>query len=144
MFLCDLLFFCSFFLSQVRLEHFISSDFGALQIWYIIIIISFLLFDIGDIVHKFENEVKKADRIAIGKRIKQAAEQFPRLLLDATVHPLSKTLLRIRLKITPDFTWNDRLNGYRTTNWWIWVENSSADVMYYHEFFSISKQQVDI
>eukprot|EP00057_Strongylocentrotus_purpuratus_P015645 XP_011670119.1 PREDICTED: activating signal cointegrator 1 complex subunit 3-like [Strongylocentrotus purpuratus] len=98
--------------------------------------------EIGDIVHEFEREVTKTDRIAIGKRIKQAAEQFPRLLLDATVHPLSKTLLRIRLKITPDFTWNDRLNGYRTTNWWIWVENSSADVMYHHEFFSISKQQV--
>nr|XP_054753859.1 activating signal cointegrator 1 complex subunit 3-like [Lytechinus pictus] len=97
---------------------------------------------IGDIVHEFEHEVSKPDRIAIGTRIKQAVKEFPRLLLDATVQPLSTTVLQIRLKVTPDFVWNDRLQGYGTTNWWLWIEDSSAELMYHHEFFSITRQQV--
>ena len=50
--------------------------------------------------------------------------------------------LRIRLYITPDFRWNDRLNG-TSESYWIWVENSETSEIYHHEFFLLTRRRLN-
>ena len=42
-----------------------------------------------------------------GEKIKQMASEVPHLLLDTTIHPITRTIMRINLTITPDFKWNN-------------------------------------
>lgn len=39
----------------------------------------------------------------IGKSIHKLVHQFPKLELDASVQPLTRTIIKIELEITPDF-----------------------------------------
>lgn len=51
---------------------------------------AFLMFPFGALQHKF-------------------VHQFPRLELAAHVQPITRSLLRIDLTITPDFAWDDKV-----------------------------------
>lgn len=78
----------------------------------------------------------------VGRVMKQCADSFPLLEMEASLHPITRTVLRIRLTITPFFKWNDRYNGKSPEAFWIWVEDPVNDIMYYHEYFLITKKQV--
>ncbi|KAI5648293.1 hypothetical protein M9H77_34298 [Catharanthus roseus] len=56
-----------------------------------------------------------------GKVIKQYVGYFPKVLLSATVSPITRTVLKVDLTITPDFVWKDRFHG-TAQRWWILVE----------------------
>lgn len=43
--------------------------------------------------------------------------QFPRLELAAHVQPITRSLLRVDLTITPDFAWDDKVGW---SGWWGW------------------------
>jgi hypothetical protein len=45
---------------------------------------------------------------AAGSQIASCVQSFPYLQLDAQLHPITRTVLRIQLNITPSFTWKDR------------------------------------
>ncbi|KAK4325026.1 hypothetical protein Pmani_004371 [Petrolisthes manimaculis] len=77
----------------------------------------------------------------IGKEVKAAAWQFPLLTLEANIQPITRTVLRVRLTISADFTWNERVHGSQET-YWIWVEDPDNNHMYHHEHFVITKKQV--
>ena len=49
-----------------------------------------------------------------------ALRQIPFLEVDATVQPITRTIIRIKLALTPTFRWNDRLHGLMQP-FWIWV-----------------------
>lgn len=55
--------------------------------------------------------------------VMQCLKHFPHLHLDATVSPITRSVLRVTLRITPQFEWKDRLHG-TVERWWIWVEVS--------------------
>ena len=44
-----------------------------------------------------------------GSQVKEAVHQIPALLLDAAIQPITRTVLRVKLSITADFTWNDKV-----------------------------------
>ena len=76
-----------------------------------------------------------------GAVVKKCVRQFPNLELKATVQPITRTVLRVRVTILPRFEWNERIHG-NSMSWWFWVTDSENDHMYYNEFVSISKKQV--
>ncbi|KAI8920167.1 Sec63 Brl domain-containing protein [Powellomyces hirtus] len=78
----------------------------------------------------------------MGPVVIRCAEQFPSLILDATIAPITRTVLRITLSITPDFVWNDRVHGTMEP-WWIWVEDSEHTEILYSEYFLLHKRQQD-
>ncbi|XP_047508654.1 activating signal cointegrator 1 complex subunit 3 [Pieris napi] len=88
--------------------------------------------EVGDLVRN-----QKAAR-----HVKKCADEFPLLEMEASLHPITRTVLRIRLTITPNFKWNDKYHGKAPEAFWIWVEDPESDIMYYHEYFLITKKQV--
>lgn len=74
-----------------------------------------------------------------GKLVKQFLGYFPWIQLSATVSPITRTVLKIDLLITPDFTWKDRFHG-TVQRWWILVEDSDNDHIYHSELFTLTKR----
>ncbi|CAH2095219.1 unnamed protein product [Euphydryas editha] len=76
------------------------------------------------------------------RQLKKCADEFPLLEMEASLHPITRTVLRIRLTIIPNFKWNDKYHSKAPEAFWIWVEDPDSDIMYYHEYFLITKKQV--
>ncbi|CAE1313527.1 ASCC3 [Acanthosepion pharaonis] len=47
--------------------------------------------------------------VKMGSVIKRCVHQIPHLELDATIQPITRTVLRVRLAITADFHWDDKV-----------------------------------
>ncbi|XP_026582462.1 activating signal cointegrator 1 complex subunit 3 [Pseudonaja textilis] len=80
--------------------------------------------------------------VNIGLKVKQCVQQIPSISVEATIQPITRTVLRVRLNITPDFKWNDQVHGTGGEPWWIWVEDPTNDHIYHSEYFIIQKKQV--
>lgn len=74
-----------------------------------------------------------------GKLVRQYLGYFPWIQLSATVSPITRTVLKVDLLITPDFTWKDRFHG-AAERWWILVEDSENDHIYHSELFTLTKR----
>lgn len=48
--------------------------------------------------------------VNIGLTVKQCVHQIPSITMEASVQPITRTVLRVRLIVTPDFRWNDQVN----------------------------------
>ncbi len=44
-----------------------------------------------------------------GKTLHRLVHQFPRLQLSAHVQPITRSLLKVDLSITPDFKWEEKV-----------------------------------
>ena len=60
-------------------------------------------------------------------------KEFPHVELDASVQPITRTVLRIRLTIRPEFRWNDRVHGTAMEPFWMWVEDPENNTTYHYE-----------
>ncbi|NWY38711.1 ASCC3 protein, partial [Sylvia atricapilla] len=80
--------------------------------------------------------------VKIGLKVKQCVHQIPSIIMEATIQPITRTVLRVRLSIAPDFTWNDQVHGSVGEPWWIWVEDPTNDHIYHSEYFIVQKKQV--
>lgn len=74
-----------------------------------------------------------------GRLVKQYLGYFPSIQLSATVSPITRTVLKIGLAITPEFTWKDRFHG-AAQRWWIIVQDSESDHIYHSELFTLTKR----
>merc|ERR550532_3186944 len=61
--------------------------------------------------------------------------------IEATIQPITRTVLRVKLLVIPKFRWNDRLHG-SSEPFWIWVEDPINNHIYHHELFLIAKKNV--
>ncbi|XP_055550848.1 activating signal cointegrator 1 complex subunit 3 [Wyeomyia smithii] len=73
--------------------------------------------------------------------VKRCAEEFPLLEIEATLQPITRTVLRIRIFITPSFKWNDRVHGKTAESFWIWIEDPESNFIYHSEYFQMTKKQ---
>ncbi|KAI4871234.1 hypothetical protein NFI96_019754 [Prochilodus magdalenae] len=80
--------------------------------------------------------------VNIGLKVKQCVHQIPAILMEASIQPITRTVLRVRLTITPDFRWNDQVHGSVGEPWWLWVEDPINDHIYHSEYFLLQKKQV--
>ncbi|XP_026040959.1 activating signal cointegrator 1 complex subunit 3 isoform X1 [Maylandia zebra] len=88
--------------------------------------------DIGHMLH----------HVNIGLTVKQCVHQIPSISMEATIQPITRTVLRVRLIVTPDFRWNDQVHGSVGEPWWLWVEDAMNDHIYHSEYFLLQKKQV--
>ncbi|TPX31933.1 hypothetical protein SmJEL517_g04845 [Synchytrium microbalum] len=110
-----------------------------------------------EIIQKMENSPKimtlesmrDMDVVELGNIIRhnkmaptvaKCVDQFPTLYIEASVAPITRTVLRVTLYITPDFTWNDRVHG-TAEPWWIWIEDAENVEILHSEYFLLTKRQ---
>ena len=64
--------------------------------------------------------------------------KFPRVDVQAQVQPMTRSMLRVELSITPNFEWDDELHG-AAESFWIIVEDSDGEDILYHDTFLLRK-----
>ncbi|XP_034729365.1 activating signal cointegrator 1 complex subunit 3 [Etheostoma cragini] len=80
--------------------------------------------------------------VNIGLTVKQCVHQIPSITMEANIQPITRTVLRVRLIVTPDFRWNDQVHGSVGEPWWLWVEDPINDHIYHSEYLLLQKKQV--
>jgi activating signal cointegrator complex subunit 3 len=79
-----------------------------------------------------------------GKEIKAYASYIPLLRIETQLQPITRTVLRIKLTITAQFKWSDKIHGNNGQQFWIWIEDPDTDNIYHSEYFILTKKQVKL
>jgi pre-mRNA-splicing helicase BRR2 len=74
----------------------------------------------------------------MGKAIHKFVHQFPRVELSAHVQPITRSVLKVDLTLTPDFQWDDKIHGF-AQGFWIIVEDNDGEMILHHEFFLLKQ-----
>ncbi|KAF3629042.1 U5 small nuclear ribonucleoprotein kDa helicase [Capsicum annuum] len=77
-----------------------------------------------------------------GRILHKFIHQFPKLNLAAHVQPITRSVLRVELTITPDFQWDDKVHGY-VEPFWVIVEDNDRERILHHEYFMLKKKYID-
>lgn len=77
-----------------------------------------------------------------GQIVSRCAFELPQLEIEASLHPITRTVLRIRVTILADFKWNDRVHGKNVQSFWVWIEDPESNFIYHSEYFQVTKKQV--
>lgn len=77
----------------------------------------------------------------VGTQVHQCARQIPSLVVVPSIQPITRTVLKVQLAITADFSWNNAVHK-GTEAFWIWVEDPNSDEIYHYEYFILNKRQV--
>ncbi|KAJ2162499.1 Pre-mRNA splicing [Coemansia sp. RSA 552] len=73
-----------------------------------------------------------------GRVLHRLVHLVPRLDVRANVQPLTRSLLRVELRIVPDFQWNDAVHG-AAEQFWIWVEDADGEMLLHTEMFVLKR-----
>jgi len=76
-----------------------------------------------------------------GKELHQALQTFPRLSLAANILPLTHSLLRIELAITPEFNWSEDVASNET--FWLTVEDVDQEHIVYLDTFVLRRSKTE-
>ncbi|ORX98893.1 Sec63-domain-containing protein [Basidiobolus meristosporus CBS 931.73] len=77
-----------------------------------------------------------------GKMLHKYVHQFPKLDLQAHVQPITRSLLRIELTITPDFQWDEKVHG-NAESFWVIVEDGDSEMVLYHDVFLLKQRYAE-
>lgn len=93
-----------------------------------------------------EMDVKEVGSILRDQRaavlVKKCCDELPVLDMEYSLQPITRTVLRIRLKLIPQFRWNDKIHGKSSQAFWIWIEDPDNNLIYHHEYFILTKKMV--
>ena len=74
-----------------------------------------------------------------GRTVCDLVSKFPRLEVQAQVQPMTRSLLRVELSITPNFTWDDSLHG-PAESFWVLVEDCDGEEILFFDQFLLRKE----
>ncbi|XP_024008125.1 LOW QUALITY PROTEIN: DExH-box ATP-dependent RNA helicase DExH12 [Eutrema salsugineum] len=78
----------------------------------------------------------------MGRPLHKFIHQFPKVNLAAHVQPITRTVLKVELTITPDFQWDEKIHKY-VEPFWIIVEDNDGEKILHHEYFLLKKQYIN-
>ncbi|KAJ2578702.1 Pre-mRNA splicing [Coemansia sp. RSA 1807] len=73
-----------------------------------------------------------------GRALHRLVHIVPRLDVRASVQPLTRSLLRVELRLTPDFVWTDAVHGAAEL-FWITVEDADGEQLLHTEQFVLKR-----
>ena len=76
-----------------------------------------------------------------GRLVHDLIQKFPRLDVQAQVQPITRSLLRVEMTITPEFVWDDAFHGNAEV-FWILAEDCDGEQILFHDTFLLRKQYV--
>lgn len=88
--------------------------------------------EIGQILHNQK----------LASTVSRCAEEFPMLDIDASLQPITRLVLRIRVNLKASFRWNDKVHGKHSEAFWVWIEDPESNYIYHSEHVQITKRQV--
>jgi pre-mRNA-splicing helicase BRR2 len=74
-----------------------------------------------------------------GRVVCDLVSKFPRLEVQAQVQPMTRSLLRVELTITPNFVWDDSVHG-AAESFWVIVEDCDGEEILFHDQFLLRKE----
>src|SRR3569833_472658 len=74
-----------------------------------------------------------------GRTVCGLVAKFPRVEIQAQVQPLTRSMIRVELTITPNFEWDDEVHGL-SESFWILVEDCDGEDILYHDQFILRKE----
>ncbi|KAJ2390085.1 Pre-mRNA splicing [Coemansia sp. RSA 2611] len=74
-----------------------------------------------------------------GRALYRLVHLVPRIAVAASVQPLTRSLLRVELRLTPDFAWTDAVHG-AAEPFWIFVEDADGERLLHAEQFVLKRQ----
>ena len=74
-----------------------------------------------------------------GRIVCELVQRFPRLEVQAQVQPVTRSMLRIELTITPNFEWDDSVHG-NAESFWVLVEDCDGEDILFHDQFLLRKE----
>lgn len=67
-----------------------------------------------------------------GRKLHSWIHSVPRLEASAEVHPLTRSVLRVEITLTPDFIYDPSLHG-PSVNFWVFIEDVNSETILHHE-----------
>ncbi|KAL5720578.1 RNA helicase [Ranunculus cassubicifolius] len=98
--------------------------------------------EIKDLISSHSSSVHRNFRPWMFKSLHKMIHQIPKLHLAAQVQPMTRTLLRFVLTITPDFQWDEKVHGHSESFWIMVVDNDGESILHY-EYFVLKKQYIE-
>lgn len=77
-----------------------------------------------------------------GKLLERYVHEFPKLDLQSHVQPLTRSILKVELTITPDFKWDEKVHGTAEA-FWILVEDVDGEMILHQESFILKQQYAE-
>ncbi|VDK58911.1 unnamed protein product [Cylicostephanus goldi] len=78
-----------------------------------------------------------------GEKLYQTMRMLPRVEVDATLKPITYTIMQVSATLTPAFIWNDRLLGKNgAQSFWLTLENIDENLIVHQERIAINKKKV--
>ena len=77
-----------------------------------------------------------------GKTVCSLVSKFPRLEVQAQVQPMTRSMLRVELTITPNFEWDEEVHGL-AESFWIIAEDCDGEEILYHDQFLLRKDYAE-
>ncbi|KAK0672891.1 Sec63 Brl domain-containing protein [Cercophora samala] len=77
-----------------------------------------------------------------GKTVCALVAKFPRVEVQASVQPMTRSMLRVELTITPNFEWDVDVHGL-SESFWIMVEDCDGEDILFHDQFILRKDYAE-
>lgn len=74
--------------------------------------------------------------------VKRLAQTIPYVQIEASVKPITRTILTIYIDVKPDFVWDDKYHGKAAQLYWIWLTDMENNHIYHAELGRFIKKQV--
>lgn len=74
-----------------------------------------------------------------GRTVCNLVSKFPRLDVEAQVQPLTRSMIRVELGISPNFEWDDSVHG-AAESFWIMVEDCDGEEILFHDQFVLRRE----
>ncbi|KAI0397895.1 Sec63 Brl domain-containing protein [Xylariaceae sp. FL0594] len=75
----------------------------------------------------------------VGRTVCDLVSKFPRLEIQAQAQPITRSVLRVELSITPNFQWDDEIHG-TAESFWIMVEDCDGEDILFRDLFLLRKE----
>lgn len=77
-----------------------------------------------------------------GRTVCDLVSKFPRLEVQAQVQPITRSVLRVELSITPNFVWDEEIHG-PAQDFWIVVEDCDGEEVLFHDQFMLRREYAE-
>ncbi|KAJ3184262.1 DEIH-box ATPase [Geranomyces variabilis] len=78
-----------------------------------------------------------------GKLIHKAVHQFPKVEVQAHVQPITRSMLRIELTVTPDFQFDEKTSQGGAEAFWVLVEDVDSEIILHHDTFVLKQRYAE-